>query len=260
MSVYVITHKKIDEAPALPSCYQWLLVGDTEGKASDFGYLSDAVGDNISYLNKQFCELTGLYWIWKNTDDAIKGLVHYRRFFTKSLFSNKDSFLLDEADICKFLVNNTMIVPQRQYVLGSVREHYIKFHNASDLACLESVIQQQCPDYLDAYNAVFEGNYFYPLNMLIAKREVFDSYCSWLFPIMLQLKGTIDTSERSIYQSRVIGFISERLLSVWLYKNGFSTYECPVLNTEKHHMFRLRKAIETRSGIAITNPFRKPEA
>lgn len=30
------------------------------------GYIGDNTGDNISLRNPNYCELTGLYWAWKN--------------------------------------------------------------------------------------------------------------------------------------------------------------------------------------------------
>lgn len=53
-----------------------------EGKP-DLGYTKDNTGDNISAKNPNFCELTGLYWAWKNLDADYLGLVHYRRYFTR---------------------------------------------------------------------------------------------------------------------------------------------------------------------------------
>ena len=40
-------------------------------------------GDNIDFLNPWYCELTGLYYLWKHADDKIVGLEHYRTYFWK---------------------------------------------------------------------------------------------------------------------------------------------------------------------------------
>ena len=52
-----------------------------EGKES-IGFTGDNTGDNISTKNPHYCELTALYWAWKNLQADYTGLVHYRRYFT----------------------------------------------------------------------------------------------------------------------------------------------------------------------------------
>ena len=63
----------------LDSVYLPLFVGAI-GK-NDIHYQRDDEGENISYKNPFYCELTGLYWAWKNMEDDYIGLVHYRRYF-----------------------------------------------------------------------------------------------------------------------------------------------------------------------------------
>ena len=77
VKIIIATHKKYrmpDDEMYIP-----VQVG-AEGK-DDLGYTRDNTGDNISNLNSQYCELTGLYWAWKNLDADYVGLAHYRRHF-----------------------------------------------------------------------------------------------------------------------------------------------------------------------------------
>ena len=80
IEVYVIAHspKEIKSIKG-NDIYKPLFVG-RNGK-DNLGFLSDDTGDNISSKNSAYCELTGLYWMWKNSSADIIGLVHYRRYF-----------------------------------------------------------------------------------------------------------------------------------------------------------------------------------
>ena len=73
IKILVATHK----AYWMPEddVYLPLHVG-REGK-QDLGFVGDNIGDNISLKNPNFCELTGLYWAWKNLQCDYIGLCHY---------------------------------------------------------------------------------------------------------------------------------------------------------------------------------------
>ena len=73
--IYVMTHKEIDEIG--DEMYIPLHVGRASGKT--FGYTGDDTGDHISEKNPYYCELTGIYWLWKNVRCDIVGICHYRR-------------------------------------------------------------------------------------------------------------------------------------------------------------------------------------
>ena len=99
IKILVATHKKYD----MPSedIYLPIHVG-REGK-EDLGYQGDNQGENISLKNSNYCELTGLYWAWKNLQCDVIGLSHYRRYFTdKSKFEvakNKNNKINRYCDI-----------------------------------------------------------------------------------------------------------------------------------------------------------------
>lgn len=169
----------------------------------------DNEGENISDKNRQFCELTGLYWIWKHATEDIVGLVHYRRHFM--LPSDwKERMLCHNIDV---------ILPLPLYVSPSIDGNYRNRHVASNWDyMLEYLRDADAKDYESALE-FFQGTALYsPCNMFIMKREVLDDLCSWLFPILMAVAehgGVLADS----YQNRYPGFISERLITYFFEKN-----------------------------------------
>ena len=68
--------------------------------------------------------------------------------------------------------------------------------------------------------------------MMFCKADIYNSYCEWLFDILFTLEPRIDLSQLNDYQKRLFGFLSERLLNVWIIKNEISVRSCPIINTE----------------------------
>ena len=99
--------------------YKSLMVG--VDKSHSFGDCFDDVGDNISSKNSNYCELTGLYWLWKNCKDDYIGICHYRRFFSKSF--RYGVIATEEELLCK-LSKYDMIVPFIRKLKISVKEQY----------------------------------------------------------------------------------------------------------------------------------------
>ena len=86
ITVAVATHKAY--RMPIDGVYMPLQVGRALHPNVDLGMTCDNTGDNISQLNAQYSELTGLYWMWKNCDADYQGLVHYRRHFAKMTVRN----------------------------------------------------------------------------------------------------------------------------------------------------------------------------
>lgn len=214
--VYVMTHKEFTKPE--DDMYISLHVGRAISK--DLGYIGDNTGDNISTKNKNYCELTGLYWIWKNVSCDIVGICHYRRYFTH----NED--FIRKGTIEELLKQYDVIIPTSGITgEGTVAEHYKLKHNICDLDMCRMIISEQCPEYLDAFDVSYNGIFMCVGNMMITRKKVFDDYCVWLFAILFELEKRIDISDYDEYQSRIWGFLSERLLRVWLLKNSYKVYE-----------------------------------
>lgn len=227
--IFVATHKKYNVLDN--DIYEPIQVG-TELK-ENLGYTSDNTGDNISIKNKSFCELTGIYWIWKNVKCDITGLVHYRRYFYKNMWSNKLNNIIEEKDIINTLNKFDCIVNKKSKVpFGTVEKYYGKHHYSKDYETLRCVIEEKYPDYLDTFNKVSKSNFYYNLNMMICSKNIFDNYCKWLFDILFEVEKRSDTSSYSDYDKRLYGFLSEIMLRVWLEKNNYKLKEYDVYNNE----------------------------
>lgn len=238
--IYVIAHKKFDDRFLNRDHYRILHVGSSADKAID--YLRDDTGDNISYKNRSYCELTGLYWIWKNGEerpDQITGLVHYRRFFT----TYKENFLynyfhmkpktLDWSSIEAAVGKNNILLPACASTLDTVFRTYGRMHYAEDLRLTGRAIKKLSPDYWETFRKVMNSHKASYANIIVCRKKVLDEYCSWLFPILSYIDRCIDYSKyESDYQRRVIGFLGERLLDVWTQKNSYRIVRYPVFNTE----------------------------
>ena len=84
--------------------------------------LTDCDGENISTKNRQYCELTALYWIWKNTKEDVVGLSHYRRHF----------ILPDNWQDIMYTNDIDVILPVPTFVYPNIRENYKERHDPSD--------------------------------------------------------------------------------------------------------------------------------
>ncbi|MCC8060610.1 MAG: DUF4422 domain-containing protein [Clostridiales bacterium] len=210
-----------------------------EGKES-IGYVPDNTGDNISGKNANYCELTGLYWAWKNVHADYIGLAHYRRHFSAS-GRKRDPFdsILNKEQAEELLQRNDIILPKRRnYYIDTLQSHYnhVKLALDSDIPTLGKVINEKYPDYLPAFDKCMNRTWGHMFNMFIMKRELANEYCSWLFDILAELENRVDMSpEIHPGRRRVIGYLSEFLIDIWIEKNGYSYKEIKTVFMERQN-------------------------
>lgn len=170
--------------------------------------LTDCSGENISQKNRQYCELTALYWIWKNASEDIVGLSHYRRHF-----------ILPDDWVDIMITNNIdVILPVPTYVYPDIEENFKERHDPEDWEYLMYYLKQNYPNDYRIAEEVFSGNLYFPCNMFIMYHTVLDELCGWMFPIVDAVAGHGGTKADS-YLNRYPGFISERLITLFFYKN-----------------------------------------
>ena len=225
-AVYVVTHKPTPHDGKLPDGYKIIHAGRALNE--DLGYLGDNTGDNISRLNLYINEITALYWLWKNTAHTVIGLCHYRRFFTtaedltfayEKILTKEDALkLLERYDIIVSTIGFEMM-PQRELIRNDCGVELTTF--------AESVIRKHLlkaqPDYLESFETVMNLVAIYKCNMFVARRDVFDAWCKWLFSFYIdateEVLRTFNLDEITDNRRRILGYFSERLLTIWLWKN-----------------------------------------
>lgn len=171
--------------------------------------LTDCECENISVKNRQYCELTALYWIWKNVGEDIIGLAHYRRHFILPK-RWKEIMLTNGIDV---------ILPVPTFVYPNIETNYKERHDPKDWEYLMEYLEENNPEDYQMAKQVFSGSLYSPCNMFIMHRNVLDDLCSWMFPILdaVAAHGGI---KDDAYLNRYPGFISERLITLFFYKNS----------------------------------------
>ncbi|HBL6926912.1 TPA: DUF4422 domain-containing protein [Citrobacter koseri] len=237
-TIYVVSHKQYD-FPSHKSCTP-LQVGYSANDISD-ECVRDSTGDNIAHLNPSFCELTAAYWIWKNSQEDVVGLAHYRRYFasSKSDLTVKGKRIASPEEMMALLKEADILIARpRNYYITSIKNHYIHAHHESDYTQLRDEIALQHPEYLSDFDSIMGGTKISLYNMFVCKKSLIDEYFEWLFPVLFALEQKIDYQNYDAYQKRVFGFMAERLFNVWLHhhRENLRIKYMPVVNIDGENL------------------------
>ena len=227
IKIIVAAHKKY----FFPEETIYLPVQAGSALTSSLGFQRDDDGINISSKNPNYCELTCLYWAWKNLSADYIGLAHYRRHFR-----GKRSKIIGREELEKLLLRYPVIMPRkRNYFIETNYSQYVHAHHVEDLDAVEKVLTEKYPQYMHAYQKVMKSTKGYRFNMCIMRKDLFDDYCSWLFDILFEVEKNLDITNYSPYDARVFGFLSERLLDIYIEHNKPELTTLPVLHLESQN-------------------------
>jgi hypothetical protein len=184
-------------------------------------------GDNIDFLNPWYCELTGLYYMWKHVNDDIVGLEHYRRYFV-----NDNGNPLSETEIRELLKDNDVIAHTSKEVNSrwTMYEELKQCCKAGDLSKIYlnflCAINYLHPGLLDKINTMMKRKWHWQLNMCICRKEIFDEYCKFAFGISDAFLAVYDIRN---YPLRSAGYIYEILIwGLFLETHNYKIHENPV--------------------------------
>lgn len=237
--IFVSTHKRVDLFDSL--ILQPVQVGCA---LRDFRYdwaLHDDEGENISSQNAMYCELTTQYWAWKNVDASYIGFCHYRRYFDFSPENHRENsfgevmdgrinsvaqskYCLDDDSIRAALdgvdIVTTVVQDIRSYMgpLATLRSQYAAADHlyVEDLDRVVEIMKKHHPDYAEDADKFLSGHDGCFCNMFVMRRNIFNEYCEWLFPLLKEFVDVTDMSRYSREGVRTPGHLSERLLNIFL--------------------------------------------
>ena len=172
----------------------------------------DNQGENISEKNGDYSELTGLYWIWKNKikrqDDTYYGLAHYRRFLE-----------LSEDDLLRLADNDIdVVLPYPMPYEPNIEAHHLRYLSDSEWDAVLHALEELQPDYSRAFKDILNQEYFYNYNVILAKKDVIDDYCSWLFPLLFRIEENNDPNKEK-EPNRYMGYVGETLETLYFMYN-----------------------------------------
>jgi hypothetical protein len=184
-------------------------------------------GDNIDFLNPWYCELTGLYYLWKHVNDDIVGLEHYRRYFV-----NNNGNLLSEGEIREILkdcdvIAHTSKQNNSKWTMYEELKHCCK---AGDLNKIYyhflCVIKFLHPELFSKIDAMMKLKWHWQLNMCICKKEIFAEYCKFAFEISDVFLSVYNIKN---YPLRSAGYIYEILIwGLFLETHNYKVLDMPV--------------------------------
>lgn len=174
--------------------------------------LRDNAGENISHKNRNYCELTATYYAWKNCRADYKGLCHYRRIF--EINDEQAQELLERRN------EWDVILPYPSIHYPDISAQHLRYIGNEDWKAMLQALEETAADYFTAYRRLVERGeqYFYNFNMLIARAEVFDDYCSFLFSV-LERAEELTTPRGWERADRFAGYMGENLTTLYFLKN-----------------------------------------
>ncbi len=165
---------------------------------------SDDSGVNISAKNRMYCEMSAVYWVWKNSRHDWVGIEHYRRHLLIT-----PEMLSPDIDV---------ILPLPYMCYPDEASQFRRFVSEDILASLLRALKELHPDRYSEYHDIIFGKYQYTYNMLCARWEVFDEYCAWFFNITEHME-TYGKEVPELLNTRALSYVAEVLTNLFFLSN-----------------------------------------
>jgi hypothetical protein len=180
-------------------------------------------GDNIDHLNPWYCELTGLYYLWKNSTAKFVGLEHYRRFFASP---SKTKRRMSKEEIEDILAKHDIITCRFRHhpkVTGfsSGYDWFQKAGPADDFNAFIDIMNGKFNGLGDKIADYTQESELVQCNMFVSTKAVVDEYCEWLFPKLAAFDKYYGISDKN---RRIDGYLAEHIFGLWIRQQRLRNY------------------------------------
>jgi len=177
----------------------------TDSRIAD---ITDEGADSLSMQNALYCELSASYYVWKHNTCDVTGLFHYRRVLN---ITEEQLHLLEIKKV-------DAILPLPFVCYPDASGQYGRYLLPEDIRAMRGVLQEYETDNMSEIDAILKSPYLYNYNMLVARREVFNDYCDWIFPLLKEIADRCEKEDRKRLP-RYVGRIGEVLTSLYFMMN-----------------------------------------
>ena len=242
LNIYINAHK--DFSTSLTSPFYKILCDEKVQLKKEYNLtIIETSKDNILTLKRRgYCENSKIYYIWKlykegKLDSKYVGFVHYRR-----IFSFKDNI----PNLDEIFKNYDVILNRRIYFKYSVWQQYNKSHIPHFLSESVDIIRKNYPEYYQYAESALEKKWGYFCNIFIMKKNDFIIWGDFVFGVLFEFDRkynlTTDEDIRNLiikeakykrlnvyYQSRLQGFLIERIGNIFFWRHFRKAFEIPTI-------------------------------
>ena len=213
-SVYNIV---VDNKSQLKNKYNLNIIYANEGK--------------LYKMSRAYGEMSKIYYIYQlykqgNISSKYIGTNHYRRYF---------NFTDNIPDLDEIFKNFDVILNNPAFIPQGIRGAFCKSHICEIYDEMLDIIKEIKPEYYKSALEISKSKKIYLCNIFIMKKKDFFKYCEFIFDILFELdkrnnftsdndvleytKKYFNGSSKYYRQSRMQGFLAERISNIFYYKN-----------------------------------------
>lgn len=163
--------------------------------------VKDNTGINISNKNRMYCEMSAVYWIWKNTNHDWIGIEHYRRHLLV-----KPEMLKDDIDA---------IMPLPYICYPNEMAQFLRFTTGNVKEAMLRALEALHPLEFEDYKKILYGKFQYTYNLVCARNQVFGDYCRWLFEITEYMEEYYAAAVPELVETRAFSYVAEVLTNLY---------------------------------------------